>query len=164
MTLMSLWLKLMRDPAVQLNSDVPSNGRLLLARAQVVEQVLGDFAKQIMDIRHDFVAGKPGGLDAIARIEQTAEACGKIFLGQNDAFELAPWATPGRMNGLFRALADPSEVRKRRNAPATAFFVSAAKVVVAGCEQLERGERPDADVNADLRRYFESVAARLIGA
>jgi hypothetical protein len=160
---MSLCPKFMRDPAVQINANVPCDGKLSLARLQVVEQVLGDFAKQIMTIRHEFVSGKPGGFDAIARIESAAEDCGRIFLGKNEAFKLAPGATPGRMNGLFRYFADASEVMKRREAPATAFFVSAAKIVVAGCEQLERGERADSDVDAELKRYFQSVAARLVG-
>lgn len=154
----------MADPVVQLAFEAPERPAVSLARIQVVEKVLAEFAKQIMDIRHDFVTGKPGGIDAIARIEEAAAECGKIFLGQNPAFEPASWNTPGRMSGLFRALADVPEVVKRRDAPATAFFISAAKVVVAGCEQLERGDRPDAEVNADLQRYFESVAARLIGA
>jgi hypothetical protein len=152
-------MKFMREPVFDLSVD----GKRSLARMQVVERVLGDFARRVMDIRHDFVVGNSDGIDAIARIEKVAEDCGKIFLGENEAFEAASWNTLGRMRGLFRALAEPAEVMKRRDAPATAFFVSAAKIVIAGCEQIETRERPDAEVNADLQRYFESVAARLIG-
>ena len=152
----------MSDNVVQFAFKAPPKDKPSLASLRVVEQLMADFSKGVMDIRHDFNVGKPGAQDAVRLTDELARKYGLIFLGKDPAYAPADW-TP-RMRGVFRYLASQAgTIQNYRNEAGTAFFVYVANIILACCHQLETKKRPDAEINADLKTAIDSVVERLLG-
>jgi ADP-ribose pyrophosphatase YjhB (NUDIX family) len=134
-----------------------------LGHQQVVEQLVSEFAREVMDVRHAYRAGQPGAENPVERIEALAKRSGDIFTGQSEAYTPAPWNTPTRLGSVFRFLAPAAEIAKRPGEPGTAFFIHVAQIVTAACLQLERGE-PEARIGADLQTTLQSVVTRIMEA
>lgn len=141
----------------------PRQEKPYLGHQQVVERLVSEFAREVMDVRHAYRAGQAGAENPVERIEALAKRWGDVFTGQSEAYKPAPWNTLTRLGSVFRFLAPTAEIARRPGEPGTAFFIYVAQIVTAACLQLERGE-PEARVGADLQRALQSVVSRIMEA
>lgn len=139
------------------------SGRPHLGNVEVVEGLVSQFAREVMDIRHVFRAGRPSADKPVPAIEALAKHYGDIFLGADARYAPAPGNTRSRMGAVFRYLAPASEVAARPGEPGTAFFIYVAQIVTAAAIGLERG-RPEAEVGPELQRALQSVVDRILSA
>lgn len=148
-----------------LTAHFPEAGVKSLASVRVIHKVLADLAKDVLDIHHEFRAGRPGGKNPVERITERANDAAMIFTGRDDEYELPDWMRPARMNGMLRQLADE---RNQKAHPefedgALAFFTYFCEVVVAHATALDEKSVPAAEVDAALKKFVEDVADRIIG-
>jgi hypothetical protein len=151
----------MSDGVVQFHFEAPSESKPYLGQVDVVQDLVFQFSREVMDIRHAFFTGKPGGQDAVAQIEALARHHGAIFTGQDLAYAPAPWNTPGRLGNVLRVLTPEAERARWPQDPATGFFVYVAQIVIAACVRLERGES-EQRVGPQLQAALDSVVDRIL--
>jgi hypothetical protein len=142
-----------------LKFDGAPDGRPSLGDYAVVERLVKGFAHDVINVRKDFHAGKPGGDKPVERIEALAQHYGDIFMGRNDAYQAQPWNNPVRLGSKIRVLlngtSDPDEGKS--------LFVWVASNVVRSSEAVESGSMTDEAAGKKLLEVLDGVVAMLLG-
>lgn len=135
------------------------SGKPSLGDYTTVDRLVTGFAHDVLNVRKDFHAGKPGGDKPLERIEELAQHYGDIFMGRNDAYQAQPWNNPIRLGSKIRVLlngtSDPDEGKS--------LFVWVASNVVRSSQAVEQGSMTDEAAGKKLREVLDGVVAMLLG-
>jgi len=137
------------------------SGLPYLGDANVVDQLVTNFAQEVLAVRADFHKGKPEAMDAVGLTEAIAERYGLIFTGKNPGFQAAPWSD--RLSGKFRFHTPKPLLARFRDNPEKAFFIYLAQIVIASSTVVESGKLTDKEAAASLRVTLDDVVDRLVG-
>lgn len=144
---------------ISLPEDLPDDGKPSLGVYGVVRQLVADFAQNVIAIRNDFLAGKPGMEDAGSRIEQLAKAAGDKIMGRDPGYHTMPWQVPYRLGARLSAMLDEAG----KYEPGQALFVWLSKQVLNATIAVEEGKISPEDSARALQPVLDDVADRITG-
>lgn len=139
----------------QAASDMPS-----LSVPSDVEQLIRDFAQEVVGVRAGYNSGKMNAGAAAAALPAIAEKYGRIVYGREDGWQATSWNTPLE---LGRYIVEHWHVEPSSVVAARHMFLLAAIELTKGMADHEDGKTSDSDAKAKVDGLIEHLVDTILG-